>query len=134
MTMNAATETFEQFATAHAVPADRLDVARALWTQERAADASRPSTVPPCPPWCALPDGHPYDSYSGPADDVTHTRLHHRPVGMADVHAAEHHTAGVVELTATEITCGKSETLSAAEALILAADLQRAVDVLGASE
>ncbi len=42
--------------------ADWKRAEQALLDQEARADASRPSSPPPCPPWCALPAGHAYDS------------------------------------------------------------------------
>ncbi len=63
---------------------------RLLREQEALADASRPSSPPPCPPWCALPAGHAYDSYDPRYRDhevasVVHFRQH---VSTADPAAA----------------------------------------------
>ncbi len=63
---------------------------RKLAEQEARADASRPSSPPPCPPWCALPAGHAYDSYDPRYRDhevvsVVHFRQH---VSTADPAAA----------------------------------------------
>ncbi len=63
---------------------------RLLREQEALADASRPSSPPPCPPWCARARGHAYDSYDPHYRDhqvvsVVHFRQH---VSTADPAAA----------------------------------------------
>lgn len=111
-----------------------FDNARALWEQERAAERSYPTTIPPCPSWCELPPSHQYDGYwPNSIQGVEHTRFHQRSAGAVNLSECEHNKiSGGVERHGVTISFEEQcvEDVSAEQARRLAANLLAAADLL----
>ncbi len=113
---------------------------RLLREQEALADASRPSSPPPCPPWCALPAGHAYDSYDPQyrgheVVSVVHFRQHVSTADPADAYVEQtessHEGKVTLEPPAVFYDGEMSERgADAAEARRVAAALLAAADLL----
>jgi hypothetical protein len=129
--------TFEQYlarlaGNGVAVAADRMDQVREMYDNERKAEETIPSLVPPCPSWCRKGDGHPYDSTEW--DFVTHVRYHSSvPEDVscgARVEAIERNKGGAVAVAAPTIGVYVEEDQTAEQARAYAAGLLAAADVL----
>jgi len=99
-----------------------------------------PPTTLPCPPWCAWPAGHGFDSID-PADG-TLWRSHERiirdisrstGVYLSQTEKAETDQGPVLERTPVEITANGGECLNGPEARQLAAALLDAADAWDAA-
>lgn len=134
--MTTTATTFAEYAEANGWPpeSEYRDAARVLWEQEQKAQASYPQTIPPCPSWCELPAGHPYDSYMPDGSGgVVHTRCHEREVGAVTVLTFENHDGGQVEVDEVGIDYLERrglEGVSAEQARTVGSDLIAAADLL----
>lgn len=140
-------ETFAEYAARLGVDEHHPmhDNALRMWEMEREAERTYPTVVPACPDWCEEPGGHEYDSYlRGDEGGVEHYRTHVRTIGTAGVLSSagtinrvvvmstETYTDGAVSIDPPEVDVPdyRGETLPAADARTLAADLLAAADLL----
>jgi len=126
--------TFEAFMAANNLTHDHpnLDGWRRVWQNEVQVEAGAPTVMPPCPDWCTLPAGHPYDSYDVGGDlPLTHLREH---AGFTAEHvqvdATERNQDGRVTVDAPTAFVNVEDDLDAAAVRAFAADLLRAADEL----
>ncbi len=126
--------TFETFMAANDLTHDHpnLDGWRRVWQNELEVESSAPTVMPPCPAWCTLPAGHPYDSYDVGSDlPMTHMRGH---VGFTAEHvqvdATERNQNGMVTVDVPTAFVNVEDDLDAAAVRAFAADLLRAADEL----
>jgi hypothetical protein len=126
--------TFEEYAEHLGITTDhpRRDMARKLWEQEREAERTYPAEIPPCPGWCRLNAGHPYDSTEW--DYVTHCRFHSSvpddTAFDARVEATERNKDGVVEVGTPVLAVYAEGERTAEDARRIAAELLAAADLL----
>lgn len=91
----------------------------------------RPTVTPPCPAWCRLETGHPYEGVD--LDNVTFVRFHEsRREGTTAVSQEEWNRSGDVTLEPPTVSILDSvhEECTAARARELAAELLSAADLL----
>ena len=94
------------------------------------ADSADFASLPACPSWCALPEGHPYDCLDAKGEfSRVHCAFGDGSEGV-DVIAVEAYRDGTVNLVEPEIMLysGNGESLSADEARELAALLLKVAD------
>jgi hypothetical protein len=130
--------TFAQYMREHDIPHDHpnLDGWRALWQQELQAEQHKPTSIPPCPPWCRLPDGHDYPSVDGFGDALTFERQHVAFQGtVADVTATESNHFGEVTVGPLEVFLDvRSAAYSVSAVRAAAAELVQAADAFEAAD
>ena len=126
--------TFEAFLAANDLTHDHpnLEGWRRVWQNELQVEATVPAVTPPCPAWCTLPAGHPYDSYDVGSDlPMTHLRGH---VGFTAEHvqvdATERSQDGAVTVDVPTAFVNVEDDLDPKAVRAFAADLLRAADEL----
>lgn len=133
-TSTAVPPTFEAFMAEHDIPADHpnLEGWERVWRNEREVESTTPAVTPPCPGWCTLPAGHPYDSYDVGADlPMTHLRGHTGfSTERVQVDATERSSGGTVTVDAPTAFVNIEDDLDAEAVRAFAADLLRAADEL----
>lgn len=99
---------------------------------QRYLDANAPTVIPPCPPWCRLPEGHDYTGTAVDVADLTFERLHVAFAGLvADVVAVERNHRGSVTVDAPEVFLDvHSDAYPLDVVRAVAAELVEAADVL----
>ncbi len=106
--------------------------------RQREIEAQALAVVPPCPSWCALPTGHPYDSTAS-HDPSDHLRLHLSEPDSAvrevygRVEAEESNRLGEVHVDPATVAIydDHPRDLTAHEARLYAGALVEAADLLG---
>jgi hypothetical protein len=126
--------TFADYMREHDIPADHpnLEGWRVLWQRDQQAEQQKPTTIPPCPAWCRLPEGHDYSEVDGFRDELTFERQHVAFEGKAaDVQATEHNRSGEVTVDALEIYLDlRDDSYPPSVVRALAAELVEAADLL----
>jgi hypothetical protein len=101
----------------------------AVWIEQE--DALGKLDIPPCPPWCVGPAGHPYDSVGYMDAGIAGERFHTTAQGGANVCVVESNCGNVVTLTAPEINTwvgGDGAAMDSTMAREFAAELLRVAD------
>jgi hypothetical protein len=100
---------------------------------DAACKASKPREIPPCPPWCAWPPLHEYDSVLTNSEPFTFIRDHVSDGDRLEVRLIqeEHNAGGDVTLgpIAIDVWLGEGRRCNPAEARDYAAQLLAAADL-----
>ncbi len=114
--------------------ADQVDTT-AIDALEKAGNAleehfqqSKPTVIPPCPPWCIEPAGHDYEGLGG--HPLAPERTHVAYTSEVASEALECNRDGVVTLHEPMLCASFQDTFSAEEALPAAAQVLEAARVL----
>lgn len=123
--------TFEQFVAEYRLPVEH-DRTREMYKESvGAARVFATLSVPACPAWCVLPDGHAYEFDGGPKPDF-YRRHRSRGDDGPQVQQLENNRAGErIEFEAAEITAaGAPDEFSSAGARDMASQFIAAADLL----
>jgi hypothetical protein len=126
--------TFADYMREHDIPVDHpnVDGWHKVWQRDQQAEQQKPTTIPPCPVWCRLAEGHDYSEVDGFGEDLTFERQHVAFQGkVADVQATEHNRAGEVTVDAPVIFLDvRGDAYPVDVVRAMAAELVEAADVL----
>jgi hypothetical protein len=101
-----------------------------VWKHELHVEQNAPTTIPPCPSWWGLPEGHDYTGTDGAGEDLIFARLHSAFEGkIVDVSAEDHNHFGEVTVGPLELFIDVARDYSADDVRAMAAELVEAVNV-----
>lgn len=131
--------TFEQwladsFPTADRGNAENVAAMRKVYDRSRFVEEHAPTTIPPCPSWCALEAGHDYDSTLALPAELDYVRTHTSSTAaaaMAAVDQMEHNDGrGAVTLDEATVYVQVEKDLDAPGAIDLSDELRLAAALL----
>ncbi len=115
------------------LPAADPDRVAVMAEKTRVLDLIRATPAPlPCPDWCGLPEGHPYEEICDDPEFAGDCTRYHvvNPLAMIDVSQVENMVSGVVTLGSVDLSMWNStgvEIVTPEQARALAAQIPAAV-------